>query len=106
MVGGHPEGQGSFWPGHPSEIGKPVEGVVGQSRSHGDPGHGVEDVGKRRVDQREGPGMGALEGRSPGRGPGKEALNHWVEEDYACNPEEHTVAAGRDTLRKITPNLY
>lgn len=79
---------------------------MGQNRSHGDPDHGVEDVGKRRVDRREGPGMGVLEGRSQGRGPDKGALTHWVEEDYACNPGEHTVAAGRGTLKKITPDFY
>lgn len=73
---------------------------MGQCRSHGDLGHGVEGEGRRRVDQSEGPGRGALEGSSQGRGPGKGALTHLVEEGYACNPEEHTVVAvGRGTLR-------
>ncbi len=65
-----------------------------------DLGRDVEDEGKRRVDQNEGLGRCALEGHSRGRGPGKGVLTHWVEEDYACNPEEHTVAAvGTGTLR-------
>lgn len=75
--------------------------VVGQCRSRGDLGHGVEDEGKRKVDQSEGPDRGALEGRSQGRGPGKGVLTHWGEEGYACNPGGHTVVAvGRGTLRK------
>lgn len=74
--------------------------VVGQCRSRGDPGHGVEGGGRRKVDQSEGPGRGALEGRSQGKGPGKGVLTHWGEEGYACNPEGRTVVAvGRSTLR-------
>lgn len=81
-------------------MGKAVGEVVGQSSSHGDLGHGVEDEGKRRVDQSEVPGRDALEGRSQDRGPGKVVLIHWVVEDYACNPEKHTVVAvGTGTLR-------
>lgn len=75
---------------------------MGQCRLRGDLGHGVEGEGRRRVDQSEGPGRCALEDRSQGRGPDKEVLTHWVEEDYACNPEEHTaVVVGRDTLWSI-----
>lgn len=100
MAGEHPEVRDSFWRGHPSEMGMAVGEVVGQCRPRGDLGHGVEGEGRRRVDQSEGPGRGALEGRSQGRGPGKGVLTHWVEEGYACNPEEHTVVAvGRGTLR-------
>lgn len=83
-------------------MGKAAGEVVGQCRSRGDLGHGVEGEGRRTVDRSEGPGRGALEGRSQGRGPGKGVLTHWVEEDYACNPEEHTVVAvGRGTLVSI-----
>lgn len=83
-------------------MGKAVGEVVGQCSSHGDLGHGVEDEGRRMVDQSEGPGRDALEGHSQGRGPGKGVLIHWVEEDYACNPEEHTVVAvGTGTLWSI-----
>lgn len=81
-------------------MGKAVEEVEGQCRFRGDLGHGVEGEGRRRVDRSGGPGRCALEEYSQGRGPGKGVLTHWVEEDYACNPEEHTVAAvGRGTLR-------
>lgn len=81
-------------------MGKAVGEVVGQCRSHGDLGRGVEGEGRRRVDQSEGPGRSAPKGSSQGRGPGKGVLTHWVEEGYACNPEEHTVAAavGRGIL--------
>lgn len=100
MAGASPEVRDSFLPFHPSEMGKAVGEVVGQGRSRGDYGHGVEGEGKRKVDQSEGPGRGALEGHSLGRGPGKGVLTHWVEEGYACNPEGHTVVAvGRGTLR-------
>ena len=57
-------------------MGKAVGEVAGQCRSRGDLGHGVEGEGRRTVDQSEGPGRGALEGRSPGRGPGKGVLTH------------------------------
>lgn len=81
-------------------MGKAVEEVVGQCRSRDDLGRGVEGEGKRKVDQSEGPGRGALDGRSQGRRPGKGVLTHWVAEGYAYNPEEHTVVAvGRGTLR-------
>lgn len=81
-------------------MGKAVEEVEGLCRFRGGLGHGVEGEGRRRVDQNEKPGMYALVGHSQCRDPGKWVLNHWVEGDYACNPEEHTVAAaGRDTLR-------
>lgn len=80
-------------------MGKAAGEVVGQGSSRGGLGHGAEGEGRRRVDQSEEPGRGALEAHSPGRGPGKGVLTHWVE-DYACNPEEHTVAAvGMGTLR-------
>lgn len=78
-----------------------AEEEVGQCRSRGDLGHGVGGEGRRRVGQSEGPDRGALEGHSQGRDPGKGVLTHWVEEGYACNPEEHTVVAvGRGTLRQ------
>lgn len=77
---------------------KAVEEVEGHYRFHGDLGHGAEGEGRRRVDQSGGPGRCALEGHIQGRGPGK-VLTHWVEEDYACNPGEHTVAVGMGTLR-------
>lgn len=100
MAEEHPEARDSFWRGHPSEMGKAVGEVVGQCRPRGDLGHGVEGEGRRRMDQSEGPGRGALEGHNQDRGPGKGILTHWVEEGYACNPEEHTVVAvGRSTLR-------
>lgn len=80
-------------------MGKAVGEVVGQCRSRGDLGHGEEGEGKRKVDQSEGPGRSALEGRSQGRGPGKVVLTHWGEEGYACNLEGRTVVAvGTGTL--------
>ena len=57
-------------------MGKAAGEVGGRSRSRDDLGHGVEGVDKRKVDRSEGPGRGALEGRSQGRGPGKEVLTH------------------------------
>jgi len=100
MVGAYQEERDSFWPGHPSVMGKAVGEAAGQGSSRGDLGHGAEGEGKRKVDQSEGPGRSALEGHSQDRGPGKGALTHWGEEGYACNPEGHTVVAvGKGTLR-------
>lgn len=79
-------------------MGRVVE-VAAQCRFHGDLDHGAEGEGRRRVDQSGGAGMCALEGHSQGKSPGKGVLTHWGEEDYAYNPEEHTVAVGRGTLR-------
>lgn len=64
---------------------KAVGEVVGRYRSRGDLGHSVKGEGRRRVGQNEGPGKGALVGRSQGRGHGKGVLTHWVE-GYGCNP--------------------
>lgn len=81
-------------------MGKAVEEVEGRCRFRGDFVRDAEGEGRRRVDPSEEPGRYAPAGHSQGRGPDKGALTHWVEEDYACNPEEHTVVAvGRGTLR-------
>lgn len=55
------------------------------------------------MDQSEGPGMGALEGRTLGKGLDRGVLLiHWAVEGYVCNPGEDTVeAVGRDTLWDI-----
>lgn len=80
-------------------MGRSVEEVEGQCRFRGDLGHDVEGEGRRKVDPSGGPDSFALEGHNQSRGPGKGVLIHWVEEDCACNPGEHTVAVGRGTLK-------
>lgn len=83
---------------------KAVEEVVDQHRSHGDLDHGEEGEGRRRVDQSEGPGRGALGGNGWNRDPDKEVLTHLVEEGYGCNPVGHTVGRGilLDTVQAHT----
>lgn len=80
-------------------MGSSVEEVEGQCRFRGDLGHDVEGEGRRKVDPSGGPGRYALEGHSQSRGLGKGVLIHLVEVDYACNPEKHTAAVGRGTLK-------
>lgn len=72
--------------------------VEGRCSLRGDLGHGGE--GRRRVGWSEGSDRGGQERRRQNKDPGKGVLTHSVEEDYACNLEEHTeVAVGTDILR-------
>lgn len=79
-------------------MGKAGEEVEGRRRLRGDLGRG--GAGRRRVGWSEAPDRGGQEHRSQNKDPGKGVLTHSVEEDYACNREEHTeVAVGTDILR-------
>lgn len=83
-------------------MGKAEVEVVGLCRLHGGLGcHSVSGEDRRRGDLSGGPGRGALEGHTQGRGPGKGVLlTHWEEEEgCVCNPGSRTVAVGMDNLQ-------